>query len=143
LRQTWGADITLLSELCLKGEFARLEQAMFYRRDFRPEEQEDQEQWKQRALKTIEGENRSDKHAKTMSELSRELRNEQLRLIRRSNLSTLEKSKAMAQTIKWARARFAVRLPGDVAFRVVGGLRSPRTFVSRVRARLQKASRGV
>ncbi|HYX30987.1 MAG TPA: glycosyltransferase family A protein [Pyrinomonadaceae bacterium] len=143
LRPTWGCDITLLSELALKGEFERLEQVMFYRRDFRPEEQEDVEQWKTRALKTTEGQQPSKRQTMTVEDLYRELRREQLRVITRSNLSPGDKLKARVQTIRWARNRFNVRLPADVAFRLFAGLRSPRMFASRVRARLQKAPRSI
>jgi glycosyltransferase involved in cell wall biosynthesis len=143
LPPTWGPDITLLSDLALKGQFERLEQVMFYLRDFRPEEHEDVEQWKARTLKTLEGQQQSNRQAMSLEDLFREWRREQLGVISRSDLSTGDKLKARAQTIKWARARFGVRLPADVAFRVLSGLRSPRIFAQRVRARLGRERRSV
>ena len=75
----------------------------------------------------------------TLEDLFREMRNEELRLIFRSNLSTRHKLSAMVGTIKAARARFGVRLPGDLALRVLAAMRSPRTFVRRVRARFHRS----
>jgi glycosyltransferase involved in cell wall biosynthesis len=142
-RKSWACDITLLSELSLKGEFARLPQVLFYRRDFRPQEQEDLNQWKSRALTTVEGP-QSKRLGLTLPELFREMRNEQLRLVFHSNLRANDKLRAIVQTIKWARAHFGVTLPGDFAFRTLAAIRSPRTFFKRLRNRFQRAQpRGI
>ncbi|HXI74068.1 MAG TPA: glycosyltransferase family 2 protein [Pyrinomonadaceae bacterium] len=138
LKDCWASDIILLAELALKGEFELLSEVLFYRREFRPEEH-DLEQWKIRALKTIEGEQPSNRREMSLAELFREMRNEELRLIFRSNLSPRQKLSAMVGTIKAARARFGVRLPGDAALRVLAAMRSPRNFVRRVRARFHRS----
>lgn len=135
-RRVWGSDIVLLTELSLSGEFAQIPEVFFYRREIRPEEGEDLEAWKKRALATTEGPQQSKRREMSLEELFREMRNEELRLIYDSKLGLRDKLTALAGTVNCARRRYGVRLPLDTLLRGLAALRSPRMFLKKVRLRL-------
>ncbi|HYR75230.1 MAG TPA: glycosyltransferase family 2 protein [Pyrinomonadaceae bacterium] len=136
LSYAWGSDIILLADLSLRGEFAQIPEVLFYRREVRPEENEDPEAWKKRALATTEGPHQSNRREMSLEELFREMRNEELRLIYASQLGPRDKLRALAGTINCARRRYGVRLPLDPLLRGIAALRSPRMFIKKVRLRL-------
>jgi glycosyltransferase involved in cell wall biosynthesis len=135
LRHVWGADVLLLAELSLQGGFAKLSDTFFYRRVIRPDEVAD-DAWKKRALETVEGPRPSERHNMSLEDLFREMRNEQLKLVWNSHLSPGRKIRAVAQTIKCARRKYGVRLPGDAFITGLAALRRPKKFLRKLRARM-------
>jgi glycosyltransferase involved in cell wall biosynthesis len=137
LSYAWGSDIILLTDLSLRGEFAEIPETLFYRREVRPQEDEDLDAWKKRALTTTEGpEHQSKRRDMSLEELFREMRNEELKLVYKSKLGSRDKLKALAGTINCARRRYGVRLPADPLWRGIAALRSPRMFLKKLRLRL-------
>jgi len=141
LRNVWGADIVLLGEFSLRGSFAQIPEVLFFRREVRPEVDQNPQNWKQRALETMEGAHRSQKREKSLEDLFREMRNEELKVIRHSTLNWPDKLRAFLETIYCARLRYAVRLPGDFFFRLAITMRTPRLFVRKLALRIKRPLR--
>jgi glycosyltransferase involved in cell wall biosynthesis len=136
LKHVLGPDIVLLADLSLKGVFAQVPEILFYRRQLRPAQKSDPESWKKRVLTTLEGEQPSRRSERSVEQLFREMRNEELRIILHSRMSWRDRLKAAVQTIKCCRRRFGVRLPGEFLLRGFVAMRSPRMFLSKVRSRI-------
>jgi glycosyltransferase involved in cell wall biosynthesis len=116
-RDFFGPDHLLLAELSLEGAFAQIQEPLFYRRLNRPDEGNDVEAWKKRALETLNPENSSKRSEMSLTDLFRELRNAHLRVLWKSRLGTRAKIKGMMETIRCYDSNFAVTAPGDRVIR--------------------------
>lgn len=109
-RNVWGSDILLLAELSLVGGFAQLPEVLFYRRENRIEQ--DETEWKQRYLTTLQGSYTPQQARASTQELFRQLRTGVLGAVKSSHLTYQQRVRACLQTMVCFRFRYGVSCPG-------------------------------
>jgi glycosyltransferase involved in cell wall biosynthesis len=107
VRNILGPDNAILAELALRGAFAQIPDALFYRRKNRPDE--DPETRKRRLLYDLDPTNLGQKTEKSYNDLYRELLYAHLGFVMHAPLSFPEKLYAGIGTMLCFRMRFKVR----------------------------------
>ena len=112
-RSVWRPDILLLAELSLRGEFAQIPEILFYRREYRPDDQQTSEaESNKRYVATLEGVNGKPLDDKVADKWA-SLRNAILTTVKESELNLPDKLNAYLQTMICFRVRYGVPFPGD------------------------------
>jgi len=113
-RRDFGSDHVLLAELALRGTFAQVDAPLFYRREYRPEE-EVLEVRKEKVLFALDPLSAAERSKASFKDLYREMRNAHLQMLRSAPIGFLGKMDAAIATLVCFDYRFGVRLIGRLS----------------------------
>jgi len=136
-RNVWGADHLLLAELALKGAFAQIPDALFYRRKNRPDQ--DPETNRKRVVNDLDPSTAISKSEIPVESLWRETRRVHLQLVLNANVGFFERLTAIISTLACFRLRFKVGGRISLYVERIAGNVVPKRYRSKILSWLQRA----